>query len=74
MRKSEHYSPETRERGVVRLVLEHQGEFGSQWAAIASVASKTGCTPESLRHGILQAERDAGQKPGPKRRQTTISN
>ena len=42
------YSPEVRERAV-RMVLEHQHEHGSQWAAIASIAGKIGCTAETLR-------------------------
>ena len=37
------YSPEVRARAV-RMVLEHQGEYGSQWSAIVSIASKIGCT------------------------------
>ena len=57
------YSPELRERAV-RMVLEHQGDHGSQWAAIASIARKVGCTPESLRRWVRQAERDRGLRAG----------
>ena len=57
------YSPELRERAV-RMVLEHQGDHGSQWAAIASIAGKVGCTPESLRRWVRQAERDRGLRAG----------
>jgi hypothetical protein len=31
------------------MVREHGAEHPSQWAAIASIASKLGCTPETLR-------------------------
>jgi len=57
------YSPEVRERAV-RLLLEHQGEHGSQWAAIGSIASKIGCTAETLRKWVRQVERDSGRRPG----------
>jgi transposase len=57
------YSGEVRERAV-RLVLEQQGEHGSQWAAIQSVAGKLGCTAETLRRWVRQAERDSGQRAG----------
>src|SRR4028118_2214001 len=58
------YSPEVRERAV-RLVLEGAGEHRTQWAAISSVAAKIGCTTETLRNWVRQAERDGGQRPGP---------
>jgi transposase-like protein len=46
------------------MLLEHQGEHGSQWAAIGSIASKIGCTAETLRKWVRQVERDSGQRPG----------
>src|ERR687889_1405535 len=58
------YSPEVRERAV-RMVLEHEGEHASQWAAISSIATKIGCTAETLRGWVRQAERDQGKRPGP---------
>ena len=63
MAKRSRYSPEVRERSV-RLVLEQADKHGSQWAAIRSVAAKIGCTAETLRHWVRQAERDARLRPG----------
>jgi len=63
MNKATRYSPEVRERAV-RLVFEHQGEHQSQWAAIGSIASKIGCTPETLRKWVRRAERDQGLRAG----------
>ena len=57
------FSPEVRERAV-RMVLEHGGDHASQWAAIGSIASKIGCTGETLRKWVRQAERDRGQRAG----------
>jgi transposase len=54
---------EIRERAV-RLVLEHQGEYPSQWAAISSIAAKCGMTPETLRKWVRRAEVDGGARPG----------
>jgi transposase-like protein len=63
MKTTTKYSPEVRERAV-RMVFEHQGEHESQWAAINSIASKIGCTPETLRLWVRQSERDQGKRPG----------
>ena len=58
------YAPEARERAV-RMVFEHQGEHASQWTAIGSIAAKIGCTAETLRGWVRQAERDQGLRAGP---------
>ena len=63
MSTSKRYSPEVRERAV-RLVFEQQGQHESQWAAIGSIAAKIGCTAETLRGWVRQAERDQGTRPG----------
>src|SRR5205809_7914361 len=63
MSTSKRYSPEVRDRAV-RLVFEHASEHDSQWAAIGSIAEKIGCTAETLRNWVRQAERDQGRRPG----------
>ncbi len=64
MARPSRYSPEVRERAV-RMVREHGAEHPShQWAAIASIAGKLGCTAETLRKWVRQTERDAGVRGG----------
>jgi transposase len=61
--KGKRYPVEVRERAV-RLVLEHRGEYQTEWAAITSIAQKCGMTGETLRKWVRQVEVDGGRRPG----------
>ena len=63
MGTSKRYPAELRERAV-RLVLEHRGEYETEWAAILSVAEKMGVGKETLRKWVRRAEIDDGLRPG----------
>jgi transposase len=63
MSKAKRFSPELRERAV-RLLLEHEQEYPSRWAAIKSIADKVGCSAEALRSWVNQAARQSGAAPG----------
>ena len=62
-KSSVRYAPEVRERAV-RKVREHAGEHALQWETIVSIAAKIGCTAETLRGWVRQAERDQGLRAG----------
>ena len=57
------YPAEVRERAV-RMVLDHQHEYPTQWKAIESVSAKLGINHETLRQWVRRAEVDAGARPG----------
>ena len=63
MNKRTKFSPEVRERAV-RLVFEQEKEHESQWAAIGAISTKIGCTAETLRKWVRQAENDQGRRSG----------
>lgn len=58
-----HYSPEVRARAV-RMVFKHQGSYETQPGAIAAIAPKIGCIPQTLRGWVMQAEKDSGMRDG----------
>ena len=63
MERQGKYSPEVKERAV-RMVFDQQHQHESQWSALSSIAQKVGCTSETLRKWVRQAERDTGQRAG----------
>ena len=60
---SKRYPVEVRERAV-RLVFEHRDEYETKWGAMTSIAEKIGCSAETLRGWVRQAEIDRRERPG----------
>src|SRR6478672_7174432 len=62
-RTTNKFSPEVRTRAA-RMVLDHEGEHASRWAALVSIAAKIGCTPQTLKEWEKRTDVDSGRKPG----------
>jgi len=63
MARKSRYSSEVRERSV-RMVLDHQSDYESEWDAIRSISGKIGCSPETLRKWVRRTQTDEGKRPG----------
>ncbi len=63
MARTNKFSQEVRDRAV-RMIFEHRGEYASEWEAMRSISSKIGCTAETLRKWVRQAEVDSGRRGG----------
>jgi transposase-like protein len=60
---SNKFAPEVRERAV-RMVIEHERDYPSRWAAVVSIAEKIGCVPQTLHEWLKKTEIDSGKRAG----------
>ena len=57
------FSPEVRQRAI-RMVLDHEAEHPSRWAAVSSIAAKIGCSPATLHEWVKKTAVDSGKRAG----------
>ena len=57
------FAPEVRARAI-RMVLDHQQDYPSRWAAVVSISEKIGCSPPTLHEWVKRAEVDSGKRAG----------